>query len=133
MSETSNVSSPTPTKRTSLKEFINDNDKLFTAIGVMGALAALFTTLKNGQYIAFLSFAMLLVLNVELMINLHKTKGMSETLIIFQVFFESFIAAIAVFIFVTYPSYFPLLISAPVGIFIAWFIIRVYRMRRSKN
>ena len=47
---------PTTIKKISLKDFINDNDKLFTAIGVVGALAALFTTIKDGQALSFFRF-----------------------------------------------------------------------------
>jgi hypothetical protein len=91
MSETVEVSSPAPTKRTTLKEFINDNDKLLTAMGVMGALAALFTTVKDGQFLSFLAFAMLLVLDIELVHTFYKSRGWSETLIIFETLLEFFI------------------------------------------
>jgi hypothetical protein len=43
-------------------------------MGFMGVLAALFTTLTNGQYLAFLAFAMLLVLNVEHVISLRRAE-----------------------------------------------------------
>ena len=59
MSETKQTPVSTTRKSTTLKEFIDDNDKLLTAIGVMGALAAFFSTVKNGEYLAFLSFGML--------------------------------------------------------------------------
>jgi hypothetical protein len=124
-------------KRTTLKEFIDENDKLLTAMGVMGALAALFTTVKNGQYLAFLAFTMLLVLDVELVRSfyaLYKIRGWGETLIIFDTLLEFLIGGVGLYVVTTYPFYSetvltPLLLS----IITAWLILVVYRNRRLKK
>jgi hypothetical protein len=135
MSEKAEVSSPAPPKRTTLKEFIDDNDKLLTAMGVMGALAALFTTVKDGQFLAFLAFAMLLVLDVELVHTFYKTRGGSETLIVFESLLEVFMVGIGEFMWMTYPTYFEYQFSAIiVGITLGWLSIKAYkRLKRGSS
>jgi hypothetical protein len=89
-----------------LKGFIEDNEKLLTAIGVMGALAALFANVANGQYVAFLSFVMLLVLYAELyraLWNIHSSK---ETMSLFKYVAFIFPTAVCIFLSQTYWSYF---------------------------
>jgi len=68
-----------------LKEFIDENKKLLTAIGVMGALAALFTPLKNGEFVSFISFAMLIVLYAEFISSLFKVRGPNPNLVCFPI------------------------------------------------
>jgi hypothetical protein len=125
--------SSTPIGRLSIREFIDINDKLLTAMGVMGALAALFTTVKNGQLLAFLAFAMLLVLDVELIrsfYSLRGVRGWSETLIIFETLLEFLIGGIALFIIQTYTLYFMEYLLGPIfGIAIAWYFL----VRRKKK
>ena len=122
-------------KRMTLKEFIDENDKLLAAMGVMGALAALFTPVKNGQYIAFLAFAMLLVLDVELVHTFYKSRGRGwgETLILFETLLEFFIVGVGVFIAITYPSYMEHLFGLIAGLMVAWLILVVGRPRIKKR
>jgi hypothetical protein len=84
MSEIEKKPSPLPEKKRPLKEFVDENDKLLTSIGVMGAIAAFFTTVTGGELIAFLSFALMLVLDVELVRLLYKKKDTSATFFAFQ-------------------------------------------------
>lgn len=136
MSETEKNPSSTPKERISLKEFIDTNDKLVTALGVMGALAALFTTVKNGQYLAFLAFFMLLALDVELVRSFYKSRGRgwSETLILFETILELFIAGIGIFIIQTYLVYVERVLYPLLSGFLAyWVAIRFYRRQKKKK
>jgi hypothetical protein len=96
-----------PKGRISLKEFIDANDKLLAAMGVMGALAALFTKVEGGEYLACLAFIMLLILDVELVLSFYKTRGRgwSQILIIFETFLELLIGGVGLFVLRTYPAY----------------------------
>jgi hypothetical protein len=113
-----------PTKSPlTLKEFVEDNDKLLTAMGVMGALAAFFATVKNGQYIAFLSVGLLFVLYIELYKGLYKIRARSDTLSLFITIATGFPVAIYIFIAQTYwenfRGYFvPLTSVAAIGLLI---------------
>ena len=71
----------------------------------MGALAALFTTVKGGEYVAFLSFAMLMVLDIELFTSFFKTKKPAQTLFLFQLLFQGLLGAIGIFVVQTYLNY----------------------------
>jgi hypothetical protein len=93
------------TNRKTLKTFIDENDKLLTAIGVMGALAALFTTLKNGEYLAFLAFLLLYILDYQLVVLIPRIRDSSISLVVFQAFFQAFLGAIGVYIVQQYPKY----------------------------
>jgi hypothetical protein len=97
-----------PKGRITLKEFIDENDKLLAAMGVMGALAALFTKVQGGEYLASLAFMMLLILDVELVLSFYKSRGRgwSRILIIFETFLEFLIVGVGEFILRTYPAYF---------------------------
>lgn len=125
-----------PRKKLSLKEYIDDNDKLLTAMGVMGGLAAFFTTVKDGQYLAFLSFAMLLVLDVELIIEFYKNKPWDSTLILFETFLEGFVGAIVRFMMVTFPSYFEEwlfpIIAFLLLVTLGFSVIRIVQRKRKK-
>ena len=103
------------TNQKSLKAFIDENDKLFTAIGVMGALATIFTTLKNGEYLAFLSFVLLYILDFQLFWLMPKIKNTAISLALFQVFFQALLGAIAAYVIQQYPKYFVLVIPTITG------------------
>jgi hypothetical protein len=103
------------TSKKSLKSFIDENDKMFTAIGVMGALAALFTTLKNGEYLAFLSFVLLYILDFQLLWSMPKIKDSSISLVLFEGFSQVLLGAIAVYVIQLYPKYFVLVIPTITG------------------
>ncbi len=117
MPETGKTPSPVqPANRKTLKAFIDENDKLFTAIGVMGALAALFTTIKNGEYLAFLSFLLLLILDYQLILLIPKIKNSSVSLVVFQGVFQAFVSAIFAYIVQQYPKYLILVIPSLDGL-----------------
>jgi len=97
---------PVPTlKKVTLKDFINDNDKLFTAIGVVGALAALFTTIKDGQALSFFAFVLLVVLDLELWGAFPKRTKLSWNLQIFQFVSQVLLFSIAIYIWNNYRSF----------------------------
>lgn len=119
MSETATTpSSVQSTKRVkkTLKEFIDDNDKLLTAIGVMGALAALFTTMKNGEYVAFLSFLLLFILDFQLFMLIPKIGDSSISLLVFETVFQVFLGAIGAYVVQQYPKYLILIIPSVSGL-----------------
>jgi hypothetical protein len=116
-----------------LKEFIDDNEKLLTTMGVMGALAALFTTIPNAEYLAFLSFFMVIVLDIEVVrvfYKIRKTRRWSATLIMFETALELLVVGILVFVIMTYPSYIGVLLAFPLGVLAGLYF---YRRRRSKT
>ena len=133
MSETQKPSSPSTRNRLTLKAFINENDKLFTAIGVVGALGAFFTTLKNGEILAFLCFAMLLVLDLELLTSLLEIKGASETLIAFQILFQFFVAFIEFYLVQTYLTYVIYIFPAVIPIAGIWLSFPLTRKLKSRK
>jgi hypothetical protein len=82
------------------KVFIKENETLITAIGVMGALAAFFSTMPNGFgiYPALIAFAMLLVLCAELTKSLFAIRRCEETLSLFKMLSILFPSAVFLFI-----------------------------------
>ena len=132
MAETQKKPNSLPEKKRPLKEFIDDNDKLLTSVGVMGAIAAFFTTVKGGELIAFLSFALMLVLDIELVRLLFKRTEMSATLTAFQFLSQAFPSAIGIFLIQTYPNYF-ISYFAPIVISLASISTQRFFSRRIKN
>jgi hypothetical protein len=120
-------------KKITLKDFINENDKLFTAIGVMGALGAFFTTIKNGELLSFLSFLLLFILDVQLIMLIPKTRDSSASLVVFQVFFQIFLAAIGLYIIQQYPKYLILIIPSITGVATAGAYIILKRKHSRKT
>lgn len=92
-------------RRITLREFIENNHRLFTVIGVVGGLAALFTRLENAEYLAFIAFVMLVLLDWELWVSFPKSEEASVTLAVFEMFSQIFLIAIAIYIYVAYPTY----------------------------
>lgn len=119
-------------EKMSLSEFIRQNDKLLTAMGVMGGLAAFFSTVKEGQYLAFLSFAMLLILNLEVFVNFYKNKPWGFTLIAFEGVLELFTGAVLRFMVITYPTYAQQAAIPTVIIIIAFSLIFVISKKSRK-
>jgi len=93
------------TRRITLREFIENNYRLFTVIGVLGGLAALFTRLENGEYLAFITFVMLILVDWELWVAFPKSEEASVTLGIFEMFSQIFLATIAIYLYTAYPTY----------------------------
>jgi hypothetical protein len=105
---------PQAKKKVTLREFINENDKLFTAIGVVGALAALFTKVENGELLSFISFVMLLVLDFELWRAFPRSEEASLTMAIFEWLLQGFLFLVAVYLYMTYPLYFRFMVVVAV-------------------
>jgi hypothetical protein len=99
-----------------LKTFIDENDKLLTAIGLLGGLAALFTTIKNDEYFSFLSFLLLFILDLQLLMLIPKVRDSSVSLVVFQVVFQVFLSAIGGYIIQQYPKYLILIIPSVNGL-----------------
>jgi len=92
-------------KKVSLREFIDKNYHLFTTIGVVAGLSALFTRLENAGYLAFLSFAMLILLNLELWMAFPKSEEASLILKAFEWIFQLFFIMVGVFVCSAYSNY----------------------------
>ena len=134
MSETGKTPSPVQsTNRKTLKIFIDENDKLLTAIGVMGALAALFTTVKNGEYLAFLSFLLLLILDFQLIMLTPKIRDSAISLVVFEIVLQVFFIAILEYIIQQYPKYFVLFIQGGEGLVVVsgYYLLRRKYSRRT--
>ena len=91
-------------KEVTIRDFIDKNHRLFTVMGVFGGLAALFTRLENAEYLAFISFAILLLLDWELWITFPKSEEASSSLTVFEWFLQFFLFMIAIYIYSTYVS-----------------------------
>jgi hypothetical protein len=133
MSETAQPS-PAIKKRITLKEFMDVNDKLVDAMGVMGVLAALFTTIKNAGFLAFLAFAMLLVLDVELVRLSFNLKHLSATLFAFLTLSQFFMGGIAGFlVFIYIIQWYQIAIAFVFGFIIGFGVIVIISRRRKKH
>ena len=71
----------------------------------MGVLAALFSNVKNGEFVCFLSFALLLILYAELYKSLFKIDG-HGIMFLFQWIAWTFPVAVGIFMAQTYWFYF---------------------------
>jgi hypothetical protein len=91
-------------KRMNLSDFIDKNHRLFTVMGVFGGLAALFTRLEKAEYLAFTSFAILLILNWELWRAFPKSEEASFGLTVFEMFLQFFLLMIGTYLYSTYLS-----------------------------
>jgi hypothetical protein len=77
---------PTEQKRLSLKEWIDDNEKLLTVTGVFAALTAYFSTLKEPyNYTGILSFGLFLLLLIEVWLSIPKLSYCALRLKLFQI------------------------------------------------
>jgi hypothetical protein len=57
-----------------LKDFIQDNRYLLTAMGVFGGLTALFQRLENASYLVLISFIMFILVGFETYAQFWKNK-----------------------------------------------------------
>jgi len=94
----------TKPKRINLHDFIDKNHRLFTVMGVFGGLAALFTRLEKAEYLAFTSFAILLLLDWELWRAFPKSEEASFGLTVFEMFLQFFLFMIGAYLYSTYLS-----------------------------
>jgi len=114
------------TKRVSLRIFIEENYRLFTVMGVVGGLTALFTRLENAEYLAFISFIMFILLDFELWIAFPKSEEASLNMKIFELLLQVLLVAVGVYLIQAYkaivvallPGFFTILFG---GIFLKLF------------
>lgn len=121
---------PEAKRKVTLKAFIDQNDKLFTVIGVTGGLAALFTRLENAGLLSFVTFTMLLLLDFELWRTFPKSEEASLTLAVFEWLSQGFLFLVFVYLYMTYPLYFKMLIT--VAIFSLFAVVYISLDRRFK-
>ena len=89
-----------------LFEFIEDNHKLLTVIGVFGGLTALFTGITYGEILVFLSFLMFLLLNWELYSRFPKWEKINSIkLLIFRGLSIVFVIGLVFYLFYFYLQY----------------------------
>ena len=93
----------------------------------MGALAALFTTVKNGQYVAFLAFLLLLILDFQLIMLTPKIRDSAPSLVVFYIVLQVFFGAILEYVILQYPKYFILLLQGGEGLVV---VSGYYLLRR---
>ncbi|MGA2310464.1 MAG: hypothetical protein ABSG57_13075 [Candidatus Bathyarchaeia archaeon] len=130
MSDKTQTQIPPAKKRVSLKAFINENDKLLTAVGVMGALAALFTQLKDAEFLSFFAFILLLLIDWELWTSFPKSEEASLTLTIFEMFSQFFLFGIGAYLFIAYETFVLLLLPLILfGIFAGIFVLLNRRLK----
>jgi hypothetical protein len=106
LSEKAQTPIPPTKKKVSLRQFINENYYLFTTIGVIGGLAALFTRLENGELLSFTTFVMLLLLDFELWRTFPRSEEASVTLAVFEWLSQAFLFLVFVYLYMAYPTYF---------------------------
>lgn len=92
-------------KKVSLRQFIDENYHLFTVLGVFGALTAFFARLENASYLAFIAFAIFLVLDLQLWVMFPRSEEASLSITIFEALFQFFVFAIFVYLAQTYETY----------------------------
>jgi len=93
------------TKRLGLEEFIKEHYYMFTVLGVFGGLTALFTRLEDASYLAFLSFIIFIILDLDIWIKFPKSEEASRTLQLFEILFQIYFIAIGVYLIQAYPDY----------------------------
>jgi len=69
----------------SLRDFIGDNYRLIATMGLAGALAALFTRLKNAEYLFVICSLMFVLTNLKLLMAFRRIKNPSLSMKILQV------------------------------------------------
>ena len=96
-------------KKKTLKEFIEYNYHLLTAIGVFGVLTILFTSIENGQALSFLSFFVFFVLCWELlepkMVKWEEWEHNTFKLNIFKTLLFLLVISLAFYLVMTYTVY----------------------------
>ncbi len=121
-------------KEVSLKQFIEENHKLFTVIGVMGGLAALFTRLQDAEYLSILSFVIMLILDIQLWFGFPRNEEASLSITVFEMFFQIYIFAIGYYLFSAYwgiikPFFVLIVATALFGLFAGLLIITIRKYK----
>jgi hypothetical protein len=92
-------------KKISLEQFISDHYHMFTVIGVFGGLTAVFAKLENASYLAFYSFLMFIILDVDVWIKFPKSEEASLSLKIFEGVSQLYVMLIGLYLVQAYPNY----------------------------
>jgi hypothetical protein len=88
-------------KKVSLPNFIEQNYRLLTTMGVFGGLTTLFTRLENASYLSVISFLMFIVIGIELYRKIPKeVKSLSLAI------FESLIVMLVISLTIYLLTYF---------------------------
>jgi len=82
-----------------LREFINENYRLFTTMGVVGGLTTLFVRLEEGEYLVAIGFAMFFLLVLELWRAFPKYNESSRMLNAFKILVNSFMVFVGMYVF----------------------------------
>lgn len=86
-----------------IKQFIDENHKLLTVMGVFAALTAFFSSKKEiSVYLSFFSFIMFLLLCWEFWVSFPKSEESSTNLKVFEYFFMLLLLSLAGQIFISY-------------------------------
>lgn len=99
-------------KKISLEQFIIDHYHMFTVVGVFGGLTALFAKLENASYLAFYSFLMFIILDVDIWIKFPKSEEASLSLKIFEALSQLYVILIGVYLVQAYPNYVAILMPS---------------------
>jgi hypothetical protein len=92
-------------KKIGLEQFIREHHEMFTVIGVFGGLTALFAKLENASYLAFFSFLMFILLDVDIWIRFPKSEEASLSLKIFEALSQLYVVLIGIYLVQAYPNY----------------------------
>ncbi|MFA5364056.1 MAG: hypothetical protein WC325_02615, partial [Candidatus Bathyarchaeia archaeon] len=92
-------------KKVTIGDFIEENHKLFTVLGVFGGLTALFTRLENSSYLAAISFVLLILLDFELWIKFPKSEEATFRLRVFEVLLQFLLMAVGLYIVQEYQDF----------------------------
>lgn len=112
-------------KKTSLKEFIDDNHNLLTVLGIFVALAALFSQKENSIPIVFFALVMSSILFLETYIQFPKWSQSSLILRIFQNLFSVMMFFIFGWVFYTYRTEMPIYSAIVFGPLCGYVCIRI--------
>jgi len=92
-------------KKINLEQFISDHYHMFTVMGVFGGLTALFAKLENASYLAFFSFLMFILLDVDIWVKFPKSEEASLSLKIFEAFSQLYVVLVGIYLVQAYPNY----------------------------
>jgi len=84
-----------------IKEWLDQNHKLLSIVGIFGALTAYFSTLES-IFLPFSTFAIFLFLCYEVWINFPRSEEASTRLKIFEYLFVFLFFSVLIYILVTY-------------------------------
>lgn len=120
--------------KVTLFEFIEKHHNVFTVLGVMGGLAALFTRLENAQYLSILSFVIMLILDIQIWFSFPRNENASISITVFEMFFQLYIFAIGYYLLSAYwtvlkPFLFIIVALALYGVFAVSLILTIRKYK----